>query len=343
VDGAGDSVAIWALPFSLATLQPAGKAFPIVQHGSSPVVSSSGTLVYSDVPVIRFQLGWVDRSGKNLSTLGEFERQSNPTLSPDGHKLAVEVQEGDPDLWVYDVDRGTRSRLTSDRAAEVPGAWSASGDRITYASSRNGNVDIFSMPVNGNGDATLLAGAPDNENLPDWSPDQRFLMYQLNSADTKLDLVYRERRADGSMGEPAVFLKTPFNEGAPRFSPDGRFVAYVSDESGGAEVYVRDFPKGANRWQVSAHGGNSPRWGRDGKEIFYVEGRSLMSVSVTSRPALSLGMPVRLFEQRSVQTLQYDVAPDSKRFIILDRPANQAPLSVHVVHNWFEDFRGRAN
>jgi Tol biopolymer transport system component len=92
VDGTGDSIAIWALPFSLATLQATGKAFPIAQHGSSPQVSSTGTLVYTDVPSDRLQLMWVDRSGNNLSNIGEAQRQNGPTLSPDGHKLAVDLK-----------------------------------------------------------------------------------------------------------------------------------------------------------------------------------------------------------------------------------------------------------
>jgi hypothetical protein len=79
-----------------------------------------------------------------------------------------------------------------------------------------------------------------------------------------------------------VFLKTAFNEVAPRFSPDGHYVVYVSDESGQNEIYVRDFPKAANRWQISANGGLAPRWAHDGKEIFYAEGRKLMAVSVST-------------------------------------------------------------
>ncbi|MCW5977214.1 MAG: hypothetical protein KIT09_04015 [Bryobacteraceae bacterium] len=105
VDGTGDSVAIWALPFSLDTLEPRGKAFRIAERGSSPQVSATGTLVYSDVPSDRQQLAWVDRSGKILSLIGEPQRQRSPLLSPDGRSLAVEVRDGDSDLWVYDLDR----------------------------------------------------------------------------------------------------------------------------------------------------------------------------------------------------------------------------------------------
>jgi Tol biopolymer transport system component/predicted Ser/Thr protein kinase len=340
VDGMGDSTAIWALPFSLAKLQASGTAFPIVQHGASQMVSRTGTLVYSDVPSNRFQLTWVDRSGKSLSTIGQPQRQESLALSPDGRRLAVEGRDGGFDIWVYDLEREIKTRFTNDAAAETLSAWTPSGDEISYASDRNGTYDIFSKPSSGNGEAKLLVGTPLDELGPDWSPDRRFLIYMAGSRETRSQLLYRERRQDGSLGEPVVFLKTSFNERAPRFSPDGSFVAYVSDESGKLEVYVRDFPKGANRWQISSNGGNAPRWRRDGKEIFYLQRNTLMAASVTTRPSFSAGAPAALFERGTLQ-VGYDVSPDSKRFIILDKPAGEPPLSIHIVHNWFEEFRGQ--
>jgi Tol biopolymer transport system component len=146
-------------------------------------------------------------------------------------------------------------------------------------------VSIFSKPFSGNGEANMLVGTAANEQSPDWSPAQKFLIYVAVSTDTKGDLSYRERHKDGSLGEPAVFLKTPFNEVAPRFSPDGLFVGYVSNKSGRNEVYVREFPNGANEWQISANGGSAPRWARGGKEIFYAEGRKLVAVGISTRPA----------------------------------------------------------
>jgi Tol biopolymer transport system component len=261
-------------------------------------------------------------------------------LSPDGRRLAVEGRDGGFDIWVYDLEREIKTRFTNDAAAETLSAWTPSGDEISYASDRNGTYDIFSKPSSGNGEAKLLVGTPLDELGPDWSPDRRFLIYMAGSRETRSQLLYRERRQDGSLGEPVVFLKTSFNERAPRFSPDGSFVAYVSDESGKLEVYVRDFPKGANRWQISSNGGNAPRWRRDGKEIFYLQRNTLMAASVTTRPSFSAGAPAALFERGTLQ-VGYDVSPDSKRFIILDKPAGEPPLSIHIVHNWFEEFRGQ--
>ncbi|PWU04574.1 MAG: hypothetical protein C5B51_16430 [Terriglobia bacterium] len=340
VDGSGDSTAIWALPFSLAALGATGKAFPIAPHGASHMVSRNGTLVYSDVPSNRFQLVWVDRSGKKVSTIGEPQRQESLVLSPDGHRLAFEARDPQFDLWIYDLTRGVKNRITFDSAQEIPRAWTPSGDQIIYTSNRNGNSDIFSKPSSGTGEAHLIAGTPLDETAPDWSPDGRFLIYAAESRDVKSHLLYRERRKDGSLGEPVVFLKAPFNERGPRFSPDGLFVAYVSDESGRPEVYVRDFPKGADQWQISSNGGTAPRWRRNRKEIFYVQQNRLMAVSVSTGPAFSPGAPEPLFENRLLQT-GYDVAADGKQFITLEKPAGEPPLSIHIVHNWYEEFRVR--
>jgi Tol biopolymer transport system component len=345
-DGSGDSTAIWALPFSLARLQPTGKPFAIAQHASSAHLSLTDTLIYSDAPSDQRQLIWCDRSGKTISRVGDPEHQDRPILSPDGHRLAIESGEGGHAIRIYELDRGMKTRFTLDREGGSPEAWTPSGSELTYTSDRDGNIDIFSKPSGGNGEAKLLVGTPLPVLSPDWSPDQRYLVYVSQSRETKGDLFYRERGADGKLGEAVAFLKTPFNEGAPRISPDGRFVVYSSDESGLLEIYVRDFPNGANKWQISAHGGIAPRWSRDGKEIFFVEprSRSLMAASVASRPNFSSGPATPLFQKASLIFLanpEYDVSADGQRFIVLDDPPPGPPLSIHVVQNWFEEFRGR--
>jgi len=292
----------------------------------------------------------VDRAGNIVKTIGELERQDSPALSPDGRKLVVNVDEGDHDLWVYDLERGGRTRLTSDAAFERLGTWTPRGDRITYTSFHNGIFDVVSKAFNGNGEPEILMSTPFRQMSPSWSPDGRFLMYASVSPQTKSDLLWRERRENGSLGDPVVFLKTGFNEAAAAFSPDGRFVAYVSDESGSNEVYVRDFPRGQNKWQVSTQTGVAPRWRPDGKELFFVARNSLMAVSATMRPGFSAGPPVELFEKRYLRSVgaggeilipQYDAFADGKRFVILHRPGGEQQLSIHVVHNWFEEFRSR--
>ena len=339
-DGNGDAASIWALPFSLATLQATGKAFPIAQHGGSPMVSRTGTLAYGDVPSNRWQLNWVDRTGAPLSPVGEPERQDGPTLSPDGRKLAIAMRGSDNDVWVYDLTRGIKNRVSFDAGADSNMVWTPSGDEITFASFRGGKIGIYSKRWDGDGKERVLVSTPMNERNPDWSPGQKYLMSTAGAPQTKSQVVYRERREDGTLGEPVFFSKSAFNQGMARFSPDGRFVAYVSDESGNNDVYVRDFPNGAKKWRISAAGGSLPRWSRDGKEIFYMAPRKLFAVSVRTKPDFAPGAPVALFERRALPAA-YDVSSDGKRFVILDRPANEPPLSIHVAHNWFVEFRDR--
>jgi Tol biopolymer transport system component len=241
---------------------------------------------------------------------------------------------------VYDVDRGIKSRLTTDPNGEVLAAWNAAGDEILYSANPNGDVDVFTRSVNGKNEPKQITNGPLQQVATDWSQDQKFILYFTTAQEMKSAIFYRERRNDGSFGEPVPFLKTMFNERNGKFSPDGKFVVYVSDESGRPEIYVRDFPKGNQKVQISNNGGGAPRWSRDGKEIFYIERRKLMAVSVATHPAFSPGTPTVLFEKRSMVAANYDVAADGKRFIILDR-ANENPLLIHVVNNWFEEFRGR--
>jgi Tol biopolymer transport system component len=338
VDGNGDSSAIWAVPYSLAKLAPTAKAFPIAQAASSPMVSREGTLVYSDVPSNRWQLAWADRSAKRLSTIGEPQRQDGSSLSPDNRKLAVAGLGGQKGFWVYDLERGIRAQFEPDVPVEARIAWTPSGEEITYCAMHSGSPDLYARAANGNGEARTLVSTPAVEMTPDWSPDGKFLIYVALVPGAKSQLLYRERRADGSLGDAVVLQKTSFNENTPRFSPDGHYVAYVSDESGRNEIYIRDFPKAAQKWQISQNFGQLPRWRRDGKELFYASPGGIMAVPIVTGPKFSPGIPSLLI-QRNALAFSYDVSADGKRFVVLDRPVGEPPLSIHVVHNGFSEFR----
>jgi len=117
-------------------------------------------------------------------------------------------------------------------------------------------------------------------------------------------------------------------------------VTYMAVQSGRSEIYVRDFPKGGTEWQVSAQGGTDPRWSRDGKEIFYRSANALMAASVATTPTFSSAVAKPLFETHGMGP-GFEVSPDGKRFIIREKPEGEPPLAVHIVHNWFEEFRSQ--
>jgi hypothetical protein len=146
-------------------------------------------------------------------------------------------------------------------------------------------------------------------------------------------------------GDAEVFLQTESDEGLPALSPNGRFVAYASDESGKDQVYVKPFPEGPGKWQVSVEHGSRPYWNPAGDRLYYNSYGSLMEVQVSTDPVLRLGTP-RLFIDPDQTTLQpwrgTAIARDGKRFIgirdVEKDEADKVEEGIHVVLNWFSDF-----
>ncbi len=342
---------LWALPFSLDTLRATGEAFPISQNSRGPTVAADQTLVYLDRSGSgQQQLVWLDRRGEKAGEIGPVQEViGSPALSPDGLLVAVTATEGsNQDVWVYDIARGVRTRLSTSPASDWRPVWSPAGDEVAFISNRAGNEDIFLRQADGSGEEKVLLATPRYEMLSDWSSDGKYLLYQLQDPETGFDLWYLERNEDGSGWEPHPFLQTPFNQFLPRFSPDGRYVAYVSDESGQTEVYVQPCPEGGRKVTVSSNGGTKVRWSRDGKELFYVEGQTLVAVSVSSGSSFSVGSATRLFEHPGLiggtEYPPYDISADGQRFILAEWVAAGADApkpSIRVVQNWFTEFRDR--
>ena len=343
---------LWALPFSIETLKATGEAFPIAENVGGPSVGADGTLVYLDF--LRGegqQLVWRDRGGKKLEVIGQPQEIIRfLALSPDGGRVAVQGFEDDnDDIWVHEVARPLKRRLTFHAGVDGQPVWSPSGKEITFRSSRQRNDDdIYSRAADGTGEPELLAGTDSPERPHDWSPDGKYLLYRVDDPENGYDLWYLKPKEAGGGFDSVPFLQTSFNEGSAKFSPQGRFVAYVSDQSGQDQVNVRPFPEGEGQWQVSAQGGVQPRWSRDGKELFYVDGNTLVAVEVSTSPSFTTGATTRLFQHPNLRATvehRYDVSRDGQRFVLVETMESEeakAP-SIHVVENWFAEFRGRQN
>ena len=348
-----DSPYIEALPFSVASLEVEGDGFPIAGPGISPSVSDDGTLLYvaaGDANDAIGQMVWRDRRGAKLATIGQPQPGlSAPALSPDGRRVAVVSKEsGSLDIWVQDLVRSTNTRLTVDEGSERTPSWSPSGAEIIYSLTLSVRR-LVKQAADGTGGAVFLTEAVNLANNPDWARDGRYLVYDTNIGMSS-DILYLQFETGGAISAPHPFLSTPANEAAPKFSPDGRFLVYVSNESGRAEVYVRPFPDGAGKWQVSVNGGNQPRWSRNGKELYYVEGEALMAVPVSTAQGVILGQPQKLFESADLRsrypTPTYEVSDDGQKFLTItpvekDQRGRTEPSKIRVVENWYEEFRDR--
>ncbi len=340
-----------ALPFSIETLTPTGEPFPIAEGLARPSVAVDGTLVSVDSTQGSQQLIWVDRNGRKLGAIGR--PQANilyPWLSPDDRRVVVSATDGgSQDIWVHEVDRALTTRLTFDPGIESYPKWSPSGEEVVYSSSRSGNTDVFSRASDGSGQRVSLVSTALPEFPSGWSPDEKYFLYVVLAAETSMDIWYLERKKQGDGFDSRPSLQTDFREGGPRLSPDGRFVTYISDESGRFEVYVRPFPEGGGKWQVSANGGTGPRWSKDGKEVFYVEGATLMSVAVSTAAGFSAGEATPLFEHPGfygVDSTTYDASADGQRFVLVEDVEGEdgeeaGTPSIHVIENWYEEFRER--
>ena len=304
--------------------------------------SANGHLVYLPGKVSVAQLGWYDRAGKSVGSVGSAGLSSEPSQSPDGKRLAFgRTDTQASDIWMLDLTRDTTTRFTFDAGVDVCPVWSSDGDRIVFSSNRDGGIfKLYQKISSGAGSDELLLKTDHNTFADDWFAGEagEFLLYESDSPSTRFDLWVMPLTGER---KPYPFLQTEFNETHSQFSPDGRFVAYVSDESGRAEVYVQTFPASGGKWQISNGGGDQPQWRGDGRELFYIApDKTLMAVPIVSGDSLEPGAPVALFATRITSSSltgdrnHFVVTTDGQRFLVnnlLDE-GNKSPITF--VLNW---------
>jgi hypothetical protein len=290
--------------------------------------SNDGLLVFGSGASGDLQLVWLNRSGKEVSTIAEkIPDLQGVALSPQGDRVALQLNAGETDIWVLDLARGVRTRLTFGPIGNVSPIWSPDGKWIAYSSARNGHFAICRKPSDGSGAEETLLTDIDQPALDDWSRDGKYLLYSrplLSGPGRQIWSLPLEGER-----KPSLILERGANG---KLSPDGRWLAYQSGESGTVQVYVVPFGGGQGKWQVSANGGTQPKWNKDGKELYYLDLTfNLPAVPVTNAGgALQFGVAQKLVTSWSAPQVIYDVSPDGKR-ILLDRVEQQVSQSVTVV------------
>lgn len=294
------------------------------------------------------QLRWLDRSGKELESIGTPVFQWEVQLSPDGKKIATGIGEvGYSNVWVYDLVRRVRTQVTFSKFDHGSAIWSPDGKQLILGSKAK-YYTLARIDSNGaNSEQPVLDTGTDSWPL-DLSKDGRYLLYGQGSniGRTKSQLWIYATQGDRS---PYRLLQGNSVEKDGQFSPNGRWVAYVSDQSGREQVYVVPFrtqsgsPSAvmSERVQVSVTGGSTPRWRPDGREIFYLApDKTLMSVPVAYRRAkLELGTANALFHiNPGYSNFPYDVSADGKRFIVNTAPPEKA-APITLVENWQSDLK----
>jgi Tol biopolymer transport system component len=301
--------------------------------------SGDGLLVFASGKSADLQLVWADRSGKQISIIADkITNLQSARLSPQGDRVALQIDAGANDVWVLDLARQVRTRLTFGPVANTDPVWSPDGKWIAYASSRNGHFTVLRKHSDGSGAEELLLTDDEVAAPTDWSRDGKYLIYSRVSSGSQGEIW-----ALPLEGERKPWLVVP-RAVKGRISPDGHWLAYLSDEPGTREVYVVAFGGGQGKWQVSANGGiagqTETQWSADGKELYYMlPTYTLLTVPVKNAGgALQFGAPRTLVSNWSAPQVFYDVAPDGKK-ILLDRVAQQVNQSVTVVTNFTADLK----
>lgn len=307
-------------------------------------VSATGALVYQSGGAIAFRVAWLDRSGREAAAIvrGDYR---GLVLSPDERRVAMHSPGGDQDIWMLDVVRGVASRFTFESSVERDPVWSPDGQRVAFWSDRGKTHGIYEMAASGTGEARLLVAGSTIGSPRDWSPDGRYLLYESN--DTALQpgvdapAVHQLWALSLADHKSEALTHGPFGHSHGHFSPDGRWITYFSAESGRAEIYVQRFPAG-DKWQVSKAGGHMPQWGRDGKEMYFLDlNGSLVTVPVRLTPKFEPGMPAVLFKRLVVPTIrggrdsfdQYSVTRDGRRFLF-NVPSSETTKVITLLTNW---------
>lgn len=267
------------------------------------------------------------RNGQLSRWVGEGNER-NLDLSRDGHFLAMEQRPGTVpgDLWVIDLDRQVRTRLTSGPEAEFGPVWSVDGQRIFYSVPRGDTYFLESRLASGVGEATPLLTSKQRIELVAALPDGLHLLAEIYGAGRE-DLVV----IDLATQSYTNYIATPAKEMSCRPSPDGRWVAYISDESGRDEVYIQPYPATGERWKVSENGGDAPRWRGDGRELYYLAKDQLVAVPVAAGRQLELGAPQPLFR---INSNDYVVSADGQRFLFVDDNAAKDRTPLTLIAGW---------
>jgi Tol biopolymer transport system component len=307
-------------------------------------VAAAGTLVYADgpdasslsTPVL------IDAAGGQKALQNPPDgRYIDPTIAPDGKRAIISTfRDASQDLWLYDFTRGTWTRLTRSVQPRMAPVW-LDGESFVFSAEIDGKIDLWRGTADSTREPEPLLRSPHAKYAMSWSGAVRLLAYvETREGTTEEDIWLLDLSGPP---KPEVFLATRFRESAPDLSPDGRWLAYESDESGRNEVYVQPVRHGGKS-QVSTTGGRWPRWSRDGRSLYYVDGDRMMTVAVTVTPAGFRAGPPTLRLQYPYfggSSPNYAALEGGRLLVIQSRPQPTRLNRFIVVQDWLSQLGGR--
>ena len=342
---------ILAVPFDVGNRQVLGGPVSLIdgvmagQDTNSGAIhfalADNGSLIYvpgaaggSDA----VELVWVDRDGNEESLPASPRVYSHPRVSPDGTRVAVDIDDGDNvDVWIWNLERETARQLTFDEGVDNFPLWTPDGERVVFGSARD-TGGLFWKASDGTGQVEQLKEGFAQPSA--WTAGGRLIFEQAE--DIGVLTMEGERTVE-------MLLDASFPERDPALSPNGRWLAYASREAGNYLIYVKPFPNiDDDPWRVSLlQGGRYPVWSPDGRELFYRDATTLWVTQIESEPTFSARTPEPLFGLGDYPLEGYDLSLEGDRFIFLrpgvaEQGGNVTDFTGLIfVENWFEELKER--
>jgi len=290
--------------------------------------SEEDSLVFRPQALTLIQPTWFDRSGKRIGTLGPASSfYGPPVFFPDGKQILFarnDLETGKADIWKYEMDRNTISRITFNADANGPAIWLDSAYIVFNSGSK-----IYRKQMSAASNAEVLFESSQSVTATNASPDGKFLLMNIQNPRGDWDLWVMPLLGDR---KPYKFVETPFHDQGGSFSPDGKWVSFTSQATGQFQIYAVSFPDGKQQFQISTEGGTLSRWRGDGRELIYVNREKIMSVDVNNG---SFGNPKLLFERPQESLAQpIGMHPDGQRFLLYIPTLEQNPDNIHFISNW---------
>ena len=322
VFGSHDGV-LMALPFDAGSRRVLGEPVPVVtgvriEEGFQGFVeyalAGDGTLVYvPGVSQLHGQIAYVGAGGR-FDTLPFPRGQiTQPRLSPDGTRLAIQVRKpvGGWEIQVMDLETGVRQRVPVEgNFRSYPAAWSPDGKTLM--------IGLWAPVQNVTKGAKLFSpGQGSWEDLPGFEGSY------MTIGPTGRDFVFSDWRTTDLYirplrGPDTTSIPIPARGTAASFSPDGRWVAWGGVDGG---VAVSPVPPTGAIYPV-AERGQQPLWSPDGRKLIYRDGRRFYEVPIITSVGFRTGRPTLLAEGPFIRTFAWNhtIGPDGRVAALISAP-----------------------
>jgi Tol biopolymer transport system component/predicted Ser/Thr protein kinase len=335
---------LFLVGFDPKTLEVKGTPIAVVEGvrtaaadgGAVLAVSNNGTLVFQPGTFTARgrNLVWMDRSGKATNITDEVKPYSSPAISPDGKRIALTLEGSSYDVWVYEMERGTLTKVTFG-ADDYSPKWSPDGKMLMYRSSKSGSMQLYVKHGIVQGDETVVTDGPEFKEGYGWTPDGREIIFGRETKDKAWDLYAASVEGDH---KPRPLVVSQYKKGSASLSPDGKWIAYTSDESGQREIFVQAMNDPGTRAQISSEGGTTPQWARSGNELTYLAKDGMMSVKFGPGSGLNPGKPVKLFYDKRLWS-GYDLTADGRFVVAVEADEQGSGNQINVVLHWFDELK----